>query len=109
MEKVNILYIGRHPEIMETVVRLINKNESWKGIGTADDQMAMTLFTNIDFDVVLLGCGINEQDEIRLRRFFKATNPQCKIVQHYGGGSGLLYNEITAALYDGTATAHFLS
>ena len=109
MEKVNILYIGRHPEIMETVVRLINKNEGWNGLGTADDDMAIALFTNMDFQVVLLGCGINEEDELRLRNFFAAVNPNAKIVQHYGGGSGLLYNEITSALYDKTQTANFLS
>jgi hypothetical protein len=109
MEKTNILYIGRHPEIMETVVRLINKNETWNGLGTADDDMAMALFTNMDFQLVLLGCGINEEDELKLRNFFSAVNPNTKIVQHYGGGSGLLYNEITAALYDGIQTANFLS
>lgn len=109
MEKVNILYIGRHPEIMETVVRLINKNENWSGLGTADDDMAMSLFTNMDFQLVLLGCGINEDDELKLRAFFRTLKPGIIIVQHYGGGSGLLYNEITAALHDGLQTANFLS
>jgi hypothetical protein len=30
MEKTHILYIGMHPEILETVVRIANKNEAWQ-------------------------------------------------------------------------------
>lgn len=109
MEKVNILYVGKHMEILETVVRLINKNQEWNGLGTADYDMAMALFTNLDLDLVLLGCGIAEEDERMLRDYFKALKPYVKIVQHYGGGSGLLYNEISSALYNKNTTPNFLS
>ncbi|KGO91669.1 hypothetical protein [Flavobacterium subsaxonicum] len=107
-KKINILYIGRHAEILETVVRLINKNDSWNGIGVSKDSQAMELFIKHPFDIVLLGCGIDEEDENKLRTFFTLNNPSVKIVQHYGGGSGLLYNEITTALTGGTTT-NFLS
>ncbi|MHA3788403.1 hypothetical protein ACX0HA_09360 [Flavobacterium hauense] len=100
MEKINILYTGRHPEILETVVRLINQNENWAGYGAADNEEAIFLFRGIDFRIVLLGCGIPEQEEAELRRALTALNPQCMIVQHYGGGSGLLANEIHTALSD---------
>lgn len=98
MDKINILYTGRHPEILETVVRLINQNENWKGYGAADNEEALSLFRGIDFRIVLLGCGIPENEEEELRKAFTALNPQCIIVQHYGGGSGLLANEIHVAL-----------
>lgn len=103
MDKINILYTGRHPEILETVVRLINQNESWKGYGAADNEVAISLFTEVDFAIVLLGCGIPEEEEFKLRKVFTSHNPQCRIVQHYGGGSGLLSNEIYAALHDAYA------
>lgn len=95
---INILYIGRHPEILETVVRLINANEEWFGAGAETDEMAMELFEKINFQIVLLGCGIEAENEEKLRSFFQAQNPNCTVVQHYGGGSGLLKNEILSAL-----------
>lgn len=98
MNKINILYTGRHPEILETVVRLINKNENWNGFGAISNEEAINLFTTINFTIVLLGCGIPEDEENQLREVFSTINPQCNIVQHYGGGSGLLSNEIYAAL-----------
>lgn len=107
-QKINILYIGRHAEIMETVVRIINKNENWNGIGATDDTTAKALFLKLPFTIVLLGCGIDEDDELLLRDFFVAHNPTIKVVQHYGGGSGLLYNEIITTL-NGGATTNFLS
>lgn len=94
----NILYIGRHPEILETVVRLINSNEDWFGVGAETDETAMDLFEKIKFQIVLLGCGIEEESEEKLRKFFQEKNSDCLIVQHYGGGSGLLKNEILYAL-----------
>lgn len=94
----NILYIGRHPEILETVVRLINSNEDWFGAGAESDEMAMELFQSIHFQIVLLGCGIEPESEEKLRAFFEKTNPTSSIIQHYGGGSGLLKNEILSAL-----------
>ena len=107
-QKINILYIGRHTEITETVVRLINNNPDWTGTGTGSDSHAMELFLNNKFDLVLLGCGIEESEELELRAFFTLNNPSVKIVQHYGGGSGLLVSEILIALSGGTSP-HFLS
>ncbi|MDV6166868.1 hypothetical protein R1T16_00420 [Flavobacterium sp. DG1-102-2] len=98
MKKINILYTGMHPEILETVVRLINNNERWAGYGAGSSELAIKLFKETDFDLVLLGCGIPQECEDSLREAFAAHNPNCRIVQHYGGGSGLLSNEILSAL-----------
>jgi hypothetical protein len=95
---INILYIGTHQEILETVIRLINANENWFGAGAETDESAIELFSTIHFHLVLLGCGIEEESEEKLKKFFQESNPDCKIVQHYGGGSGLLKNEILSAL-----------
>lgn len=103
MKKINILYTGRHPEILETVVRLINNNENWAGYGAGSDEDTIDLFRKIDFDIVLLGCGIAKDNEKSLREAFASQNPKCKIVQHYGGGSGLLTSEILMALNSAVA------
>ena len=99
MKKINILYIGRHPEILATVVRLLNQNEQWQGVGALTDAEAKELFIHNKFDIVLLGNGIDDTCENNLCSFFRAQDPSIIIIQHYGGGSGLLTGEIAQALY----------
>lgn len=96
--KTKILAIGRHPEILQTVVRLINNNPEWEGIGANTDDEAVLLFSAAPFKIVLLCGGIEPGSENRLRATFNALNPEAIIVQHYGGGSGLLSAEIYQAL-----------
>lgn len=93
-----ILYIGRHAEILETVLRLINARENWFGLGAETDAEAIVLFKRHDFDIVLLGCGLEPESETLLARLFREIKPEAAIVRHYGGGSGLLQNEILSAL-----------
>ncbi|KGO85247.1 hypothetical protein Q765_17290 [Flavobacterium rivuli WB 3.3-2 = DSM 21788] len=97
-QKTNILYIGRNAEITTVVVRLLNNNEDWFGMGTTLDNEAQKLFMQHPFDIVLLGNGITKDEDLQLRAFFTKQNPAIKIVQHYGGGSGLLKSEILIAL-----------
>ncbi len=98
MKSTKILYIGRHSEIMEIVVRLINANENWEGIGAMTDEEAMRIFQKENIDIVLLGTGIDEESEAMLDVFFRKINSKIIIIQHYGGGSGLLKSEILLAL-----------
>jgi hypothetical protein len=96
--KIPILTIGRHPEILQTVVRLVNNNPDWKCTGVLADEEAITAFMATPFKLVLLGGGIEPESERRLCAAFRAHNPDIIIVQHYGGGSGLLFAEIYEAL-----------
>ena len=98
MSKTEILVIGRHPEILQTVLRLINNNEVWNATGAQTDQEALIAFKTTDFKLVLLGGGIEQQSEDDLCSRFRVHNPDIIIVQHYGGGSGLLSAEIYEAL-----------
>ncbi|MBU0941417.1 MAG: hypothetical protein KKD36_08300 [Bacteroidetes bacterium] len=98
MEKINILYIGRHLEILSTVVRVINANENWNAVGAMNDEESKAVFREIKFDIVLLGSGISDESEISLRCFFEIHNPEAIVMQHYGGGSGLLKSEILSCL-----------
>lgn len=98
MDQIQILVIGRHPEILPTVVRLVNNNPDWNATGCVTDEEAIDAFNKQRFALVLLGGGIEDESEDRLCAYFKAHNPDIKIVQHYGGGSGLLSAEIYEAL-----------
>jgi len=98
MSKIEILVICRHEGILQTVVRLINNNPEWHSTGAITDGEAITVFTTMYFKLVLLGSGIEKENEDKLCTTFKAHNPQIIIVEHYGGGSGLLFAEIYQAL-----------
>jgi DNA-binding NtrC family response regulator len=100
MKKIQILIICSHEEILQTIIRLINKNEKWNATGTVDSENAVKVFNEQSFDLVLLGSGIDNTDENKLQKIFLQKDPQIKIIQHFGGGSGLLFNEIEAALND---------
>ena len=100
MRKIQILIICSHEEILQTIIRLINKNEKWNATGAIDAENAIKVFNEQSFDLVLLGSGIENEDENKLQKIFLEKDSQIKIVQHFGGGSGLLFNEIEAALSD---------
>jgi CheY-like chemotaxis protein len=93
-----ILVVGRHPEIMEVIVRLINGEKGWHATPALTNEEALDAFNKKDFDVVLIGGGVDQQSFDLLREQFEKKNPAIKIVKHYGGGSGLLFNEIHQAL-----------
>ena len=86
------------PEIVQTVVRLINNNPAWNATAAITDLDAISLFQNRPFTLVLLGGGIEPESDVMLRKAFISHNPKITIVQHYGGGSGLLATEINMAL-----------
>jgi hypothetical protein len=98
MNKVEILVICRHEGILQTIVRLVNNNSQWNATGAVTDDEAMTAFDAQAFKLVLLGSGISNESEEKLRSYFASKQPRVVIVQHYGGGSGLLAAEIYEAL-----------
>ncbi|WP_221391210.1 response regulator receiver protein [Dyadobacter sp. NIV53] len=97
MSKINILVLASHPEILETIIRLINKNERWNGVGVVSPEEATAAFEITQFDLVLLGVGVNDETEQRLLQTFKSLNSDVICIRHFGGGSGLLYSEIEHA------------
>ena len=94
MEKIAILAVCSHPEILQTILRLINNNPDWNATGAENEEQALTLLATQRFNLVLLGSGMDEHSARRL----KASAPAVKCIQHYGGGSGLLSAEIYGAL-----------
>lgn len=95
---VQILVICRHPEILQTILRLIRNKPEWEPAGCAPGGAALDLIGNQKFDVVLLGAGIEPHEDAQLRKSLSEQQPGVRIVQHYGGGSGLLFAEIYQAL-----------
>lgn len=101
VDKIQILVIGRNADIVQTVVRLVNNNPAWHASFALTDDAAIALFDSQPFDLVLLGGGIDPVSDTLLRGAFSARNTDIIIIQHYGGGSGLLTTEINMALNKG--------
>lgn len=93
MENTEILVVGKHEEIMKTIIRLIEAKTQWKGHAAFSVEESKKLAESIDFHVVLLGAGLTTAESDALKSIF--TVP---VVQHYGGGSGLLFAEIYEAI-----------
>jgi hypothetical protein len=83
---------------MQTVLELINKTDDWEATGALSDETAIELYQKRRYDVVLIGGGVGEESEAKLRAIFTFQNPLIRIILHYGGGSGLLFAEIKSAL-----------
>ncbi len=96
--KIKILVIGRHAPIMETILRLINTQTEYEAFGAITDDEALTLFNQHEFQLVLIGGGVEETSEQKLKTIFERVNPKIKMIRHFGGGSGLLFNELKEAL-----------
>ncbi|WP_293304335.1 hypothetical protein [Pedobacter sp. UBA5917] len=93
-----ILYIGRDTEITVVMNRLLNARPEWKGICVCTDEEAAEICETQQINLVLLGNGIDAECEKALRTKLTELRPGLKIIQHYGGGSGLLYGEIMTAI-----------
>lgn len=101
MSQINILAIANHPEILETMIRLINQNESWHGIPAGSSEEAEEVLRLNSIDLVLLGVGVDEQMGERITSLCQSIDPRIVCMRHFGGGSGLLYSEIRHALAGG--------
>jgi hypothetical protein len=93
MKKIEILAIGKTTRIMETILRLINSKTQLNGSIVFSADEAVKKSKTIAFDMVLIGAGLDEDETQQVHSYF--TIP---VVQHYGGGSGLLYAEINQTL-----------
>jgi hypothetical protein len=93
MKEFEILVIGKQPRIMETITRLINSKSRLNGRIAYSAEEAIAQSETTAFHAVLIGAGLTETETQLVRSSF--TVP---VIQHYGGGSGLLYAEISQAL-----------
>jgi DNA-binding NtrC family response regulator len=94
-----ILAVGTHPEVMPVVERLLRSQPDWEPtMATCAADALTALRTESGFDVLLLGAGLNPEEEASLHTAAQALDPQVPVVAHYGGGSGLLFAEIWGVL-----------
>ena len=93
-DSLDILIVGREPAILDVVERLINSHEGWSATKAAGEEEAEAIFKTKTFRIVFVCAGISQQQEEALSQKLKEIDPKVTVTRHYGGGSGLLENEI---------------
>jgi len=98
--QLNILAVGRELAILQVVERLINGHEGWVATIVTTDEEAMAAVAKTDFRIVFVCAGVTAEEEEDLRRKVQELHPGVVVTRHFGGGSGLLENEVLAILND---------
>jgi len=94
----NILAVGRDRAILEVVQRLINSHELWAATVVITDEEAIAAFTRQRCPIVFVCAGVTTEEEQALRQRLSELDPSVTVIRHFGGGSGLLENEVRAIL-----------
>lgn len=93
-----ILVVGSDRSILAVISRLIDAHPGWAATVATSEEEAETLFREGDFSIVLVGAGFPARDEQSLRERLTRLDPAVTVARHFGGGSGLLENEILGIL-----------
>lgn len=96
MKTLNFLVIGKNQEILETLKRIIENNEGWKAEVQSNENICYDYIKENHVDIVLLSSGLEEKFENEIKVFCENLDKEVKVIDHYGGGSGLLKNEVYA-------------
>lgn len=91
MSAPRILVVGRRPDIMLKVQRLL-ESAGYLHEGALTDAAAMELMKTSTFDALLLGGGVEDASRASLGKAFAAAQPGRPVVEHFGGPDGLLEN-----------------
>lgn len=98
MQSTEILVIGTNEPILQTIARLINQKEEWQAKLAHSTSEALKMCLSDNIRLVLIGAGIEDQDANHFKLEIAQLRPQLPIIEHYGGGSGLLFAEIYQGL-----------
>lgn len=94
----NILVICYHQEILNTLERILLKTSRYKPYISSDIASTYSYLSQNKFDAIIFGSGIPENQEQEMESRVKEKASSTAIIYHYGGGSGLLFNELESAL-----------
>jgi DNA-binding NtrC family response regulator len=96
--RLNILAVGRDTALLQVVERLINSHEGWSATIVTTDEEAFAAVKRQPFAIVFVCAGVSAEEEEILRQRLTQIDPCVIVVRHFGGGSGLLENEVRAIL-----------
>lgn len=97
MMKKSLVFICRNQEVQLCMERIFSKNEKFNVMIVTELKELYIYLTGQFYDGVLLGSGFTEEEEKNIQDWMKQYSPDTRLIKHYGGGSGLLMNELQIA------------
>ncbi|PWN72285.1 hypothetical protein C1631_006715 [Chryseobacterium phosphatilyticum] len=94
MNTLHFLVIGKNKEILDVLKRVIENNEGWTANVQTDENFCYEYIQQNKVDIVLLSSGLEDEFEEKIKIFCNGLDKEVKVIDHYGGGSGLLKNEV---------------
>jgi DNA-binding NtrC family response regulator len=74
-----ILVIGRHASMMRRVLDLLQLH-GYNAIGKQENEEAIAAFKSEEFQVVIIGGGVDEESRELFHSEFSKINPQVKVI-----------------------------
>ncbi|KAF2327844.1 hypothetical protein [Flavobacterium ginsenosidimutans] len=99
MKTLQFLLLGKNEAILAILLRLVNADENWNGVAFNNEKEAQEYFQNNKIDIVLLSSAIEDHVEKEFTSFCLKHQPDVEVIEHFGGGSGLLKSEILHRLH----------
>lgn len=93
----NLLLICKNSNILDTLCRVLSKQATYNVTPASTCEEIYLHLYRSHFDGVLLGSGLSETEEEDVRSWINQNTPKTRVIVHYGGGSGLLFNELNMA------------
>lgn len=95
--KENILYISADTLKTAEVLRIITARGNWSAITAVTELEAIQKFLEHPISMVIFAYDINREMQQGLSEYYKKINPGIILLEPYGGGTGLLEQEIIHA------------
>ncbi|MEN2488616.1 hypothetical protein AAYQ05_12525 [Flavobacterium sp. B11] len=99
MKQLQFLLLGKNEAILAILLRLVNADENWNGVAFNNEKEAQEYFQNNKIDIVLLSSAIEDHVEKEFTSFCLKHQSDVEVIEHFGGGSGLLKSEILHRLH----------
>jgi hypothetical protein len=99
MKTYEFLILGKNEPILTVLTRLVNAYNDWNAVSFNDEKTAQDYFIKNKIDIVLLSSAIEDHVEKEFTSFCLKQQPEVEVIEHFGGGSGLLRSEILHRLH----------
>jgi hypothetical protein len=95
----NILVIGRHPEIMSHIVERLRADRH-NAIPALSDEDALFEAAKPGLDLVIIGGGVDDRLRGQIRGILASSESPAELIEHFGDHEGLFrqVSELAAKL-----------
>ncbi|MDM1296141.1 hypothetical protein HX021_17790 [Sphingobacterium sp. N143] len=100
MRTLNFVVFGKNEEILLTLKRIIETTPAWKTTVQQQLSSCKNYLSAHPVDILLLSSGLSAEEERDIIDHLSHLNYPIGLIQHYGGGSGLLKNEVFSLFPD---------